>query len=88
MIHQGTNRPINESSTIGPCSDWRTGRTYACMNERIKLSITEPINQRKSGAIDGPSTEAPIESIDEWVGARSSQRNALQNNTAQYNAII
>ena len=65
MIHQGINQPINESSTNGTRSERWTGRAYECMGGRINLSITQPINRRTNGPIEGPFDEAPIESLSE-----------------------
>ena len=77
MIHQGTDQPINESSTNGPRIEWMNGRSYECTYGRIALSIT-----RYKSTNDGPSggsfTEAPNGSIDEWAEERSSQRETAQ----------
>ena len=41
------------------------GRMYVFTNESADLSITQSINRRASGAMEGPFTEAPAESINE-----------------------
>ena len=58
-------KPTKESSMNGERSDRRTGRTYECMNARIDLSISQPINKRTNGPVDGPFIESPVESPNE-----------------------
>ena len=57
------------------------------MNDSMSLSIIRPVNQRTREEIDGPFTEARIESINEWGRESISRREDVRRITIRNDAI-